>query len=42
MVLAAYAVYLTAFAANDMRAVGSLVQYPLVYIGASGTALVDA
>lgn len=41
-VLAVYTAYLTAFRANDVRAIDRLVQYPLAYIGDGKTTLVDS
>ncbi len=41
-VLAVYTAYLTAFRANDVRALDRLVQYPLAYIGDGKTTLVDS
>ncbi len=40
-VLAAYTAYLAAFRVNDVRAIDRLIQYPLAYIGAGKTTLVD-
>jgi len=41
-VLATYTGYLTAFRANDIRAIDRLMLYPLAYIGDGTTILVDA
>ncbi len=40
-VLGAYMAYLTAFRDNDVAALDRLMQYPLAYIGQSGTTLMD-
>jgi hypothetical protein len=41
-VLAAYAAYVAAFRANDVRAIDKLMQYPFSHIGNGQTTLLDA
>ncbi len=41
-ILAVYSAYVEAFRANDVPALDKLIQYPLAYIGAGRTTLVDA
>lgn len=41
-VIAAYTAYLAAFRANDIDAINRLVSYPLAYIDAGTTTLVDS
>jgi hypothetical protein len=41
-VITAYQAYIRAFLANDMNAINDLVLYPLAYVGAGKTVLLDS
>lgn len=41
-ILATYSAYVAAFRANDVSALDKLIHYPLAYIGAGRTTLMDA